>query len=236
MVMVECGVYKIINLTNDKLYVGSSVNLKNRKKIHFLDLKKGTHHNNYLQKSFDKYGEKNFTWEIIELVEFDDNRKILKKNLLEKEQFWINELIIKDGVNIGYNICLKAGSCLGIKLSEEHKKKLSDSKKGDKNPCYGKVYSEEEKLKLREWSLNMSEESRKKISDSSKGNKYRLNQKPSDETKKKMSESQKGKHSSPRKFTEESKKRLIDALKNRVITKETREKRSKSMMGKNKKK
>jgi len=233
---IESGIYRIVNTVNEKSYVGSSVNLKNRKKAHFIDLKKGKHCNNYLQKSYDKYGSDNFKWEIIENIEFNENKELLKQNLLEKEQYWINKLIIKDGKNIGYNICLRAGSCLGIKLSDEHKKKLSDGKKGDKNPMFGKLVSNETRLKLSEASKNCSEETRKKISEKSKGNKYRLNQKASDETKKKISESNKGKHSSPKKYTEESKKRLIESLRNRIVSEETRKKKSLSMMGKNKKK
>jgi len=234
--MIECGVYKIINITNNKLYVGSSVNLKNRKKIHFLDLKKGNHHNNYLQKSYNKYGVENFKWKIIEIVEFNEDRKILKANLLEKEQFWINELIVKDGKNIGYNICLRAGSCLGIKLTDEHKKKLSDGKKGDKNPMFGKPVSNETKLKLSEASKNCSDETRKKIGEKSKGNQYALNHRHSEETKNKISESNKGKHSKPRYYSEESKRKMIESNKNRFVSEETRKKRSLSMMGKNKKK
>lgn len=233
---IESGIYRITNLVNNKTYVGSSVNLKNRKKIHFLDLKKGKHHNEHLQKSYNKYGLEKFKWEILEIVDFIEDRNILKKNLLEKEQKWINDLIISEGENIGYNICLRAGSCLGIKLSDEHKKKISDSKKGDKNPMFGKPVSNETRLKLSEASKNCSDETRKKIGEKSKGNKHRLNQNHSEETKKKISESNKGKHSKPRHYSEESKRRMIEANKNRFVSEETRKKKSLSMMGKNKKK
>ena len=38
----------------------------------------------------------------------------------------------------------------GKKMSEEYKKKISESKKGEKNPNYGKHFSEEHKKKLSE--------------------------------------------------------------------------------------
>ena len=81
----------------------------------------------------------------------------------------------------------------GKKLSEEHKKKLSDSHKGIK-------FSEEHKRKLRvakigyiPWNKGkvgiLSEESRKRMSNAQKGHVC------SEETRKKLSESGKGKHS-----------------------------------------
>jgi len=58
--MNKSGIYKIVNLVNDKIYIGSSINLKNREKDHFKDLKGNYHSNRYLQYAFNKYGENNF--------------------------------------------------------------------------------------------------------------------------------------------------------------------------------
>lgn len=58
----------------------------------------------------------------------------------------------------------------GIKLSEEHKKKLSIAKKGENNPNYGKHRSEETRAKIGKANSreNMSEETRQRKSNSKK--------------------------------------------------------------------
>jgi len=223
------GVYKIKNVINNKTYVGSSVNAKKRIYIHFNDLRKNKHCNKHLQKAFNKYGENNFISEIIETIDYIDDKKILKHRLLLIEQKWIDKLIIQDNKNIGYNICLKANSCLGVKLSDEHKKKIGDANRGEKNSQYGRKYTDEEKEVLRQYSINMSKEARKKISKSSKGNKYRLGTKQSKETRKKISEGNIGKHNGKR--TLETCKKISKAAKNRIVSEETRKKKSIAMTG-----
>lgn len=60
------GIYYIRNLFNDKLYIGSSKDIYKRFAKHKKDLKKGIHHNIYLQRSWDKYNEQSFTFEVLE--------------------------------------------------------------------------------------------------------------------------------------------------------------------------
>lgn len=94
---MNCGIYKITNTINNKVYVGSSINLKGREYKHFWMLKKGFHDNHYLQNSFDKYGKENFIFEIIDFCEH--------KELISRE----NELIKFYGANNldkGYNLAL----------------------------------------------------------------------------------------------------------------------------------
>lgn len=59
----------------------------------------------------------------------------------------------------------------GIVFSEEHKRKLSEAKKGEKHPNYGKHLPEETRRKIGEAQKNkvISEESRKKMSEAQKG-------------------------------------------------------------------
>lgn len=114
-------IYQILNLITGKTYVGSTVDIKRRKRTHVRLLRKGNHHSNKLQNSFNKYGEDSFDFIILEEVS-DVNL------LIEREQFWL------DKIKPEYNMTLVAGlnSHLGLKRSDETKKKISDALKGRK--------------------------------------------------------------------------------------------------------
>jgi len=79
----------------------------------------------------------------------------------------------------------------GIKLSEEHKKKISEIAKNrgkEKNPMFGKKHTEETKQKIREKAIGreVSEETKIKVGNAGRGRRH------SEETKKKMRLSQLG--------------------------------------------
>lgn len=61
-----CGIYKITNTKNKKVYIGKSVNINVRWFTHVYDLEKGKHSNKNLLKDFQKMGIRVFTVEIIE--------------------------------------------------------------------------------------------------------------------------------------------------------------------------
>lgn len=119
--MLNSGVYKITNIVNEKVYIGSSINLAQRKQRHFNELRQGIHCNKHLQLSFSKYGEDNFLFEILEYC--------LVEECIAREQHYLN-IYSPSSIDGLYNICLVAGSILGVKLSEETKKKISLSNKG----------------------------------------------------------------------------------------------------------
>lgn len=124
------GIYLIINLYNNKIYVGSSKNLWERKLSHFRDLRNQKHKNIYLQNSYNKYGKEYFIMVMIEKVED-------KKDLISREQYWI-DILDACNKNIAYNICPNAENKLGHKHSEETKKKMSKSMTGIKRTDEGK--------------------------------------------------------------------------------------------------
>jgi group I intron endonuclease len=90
-----CGIYRIINKTNNKIYIGSSVNILSRFSKHKSLLKHNKHDNDYLQNSYNKYGLENFLFEIIEFCEVD--------KLIDKENHYI-EFYKSNDLNIGYNL------------------------------------------------------------------------------------------------------------------------------------
>jgi len=146
---MNSGIYKITNLVNGKFYIGSSVNVKNRFSTHISELNSNTHGNIHLQRAWNKYGQDNFKFELIEIVE--DN-----KLLLEREQFFL------DTFEPSYNICKNASNHLGLKYSDESRKKISENHadvsgvnnpmyglKGELSPNYGKNHKEETKQKIK---------------------------------------------------------------------------------------
>ncbi len=80
---------------------------------------------------------------------------------------------------------------LGKKHTRETKQKLSDVKRGEKSPNYGKKFSEEHKGKLSEAHKGQihTGETKQKMSSTAKGNQYALGHKQSDEHKQKLLES-----------------------------------------------
>lgn len=97
--MIKCGIYKILNIKTNKIYIGSSNNIRIRWTRHKHELRKGIHPNPYLQNSFNKYGEGIFVYTIIEETK--------ESRLLSREQYWIDKLNACDRLS-GYNISPKS--------------------------------------------------------------------------------------------------------------------------------
>jgi group I intron endonuclease len=95
------GIYQIRCIANDKIYIGSSVDLRNRWLQHRSSLRLGNHGNQHLQAAWDRYGEDAFEFTILEYVSKDD--------LLSVEQLWIDRTRCTDKT-IGFNIYWEAGS------------------------------------------------------------------------------------------------------------------------------
>jgi group I intron endonuclease len=148
--MKTSGVYSIINKSNGKIYIGSSSNIQYRFNVHLYRLRKGNHANQLLQAAWNKYGEKSFIFELIEIV-------VDKTKIIEREQHYID--ILNTAVPYGYNIRKIASSNLGCKHSDEAKFKISCSSKARR-------HSEETRRKIGEIhkGLHHTDESKIKIS------------------------------------------------------------------------
>lgn len=238
----ESGIYIIKNIKNNKAYIGSAVNLKNRESKHISDLKKNKHHSSKLQNSWNKHGSECFFFSVIEYV-------IDVKSLISKEQYWID---LCDSYKNGYNCSPIAGSVLGTKHSDETKAKMSASRKGH-TPNKGKVASEETRAKIsaankghtRNLGRRCSEETKAKLSGkthsdetkakigaASKGNKYRSGKSDSEETRLKKSASAKGNTNALGSIRTEEEKAKISAFhKGRKVSDETKKRMSESSKG-----
>lgn len=119
------GIYVIINIINEKTYIGQSLDVKNRIRKHKYLLNKGVHSNKYLQSSHIKHGSENFKFEI--LYEINDF-SLSKEQIVDKLNIKEIDMIIKyDSFYNGYNLTTGGE---GYNVSEITKKRLSESHKG----------------------------------------------------------------------------------------------------------
>lgn len=115
--MKNC-VYRIINVKNNKVYIGSTINAERRKLEHFSQLEHSVHINDYLQRSYNKYGKDAFIFNVIE-------SNLKEDELLKKEQHYIN-LFNSSNSNFGYNISEYASRPDGRKYTKLYTVKIRD--------------------------------------------------------------------------------------------------------------
>jgi len=164
--MKNSTIYKIESkLKPERCYIGSAVDVQQRWRCHLHLLRKNKHDNNKLQNHYNKYGELDLVFIIIE--------PCFPQFLIIREQFYI------DTLKPWFNIAKIAGSQLGFKHSEETIRNNSLAKIGNKN-MLGKHHSKESNEKNRQSHLGkkllfkrkrLSEDDRKKMSENKLGKK-----------------------------------------------------------------
>ncbi len=89
---VQAGVYQIKNTQNQKVFVGSTPNLRTLNGRKF-ELKLGGHTNKDLQKDWNQFGEDAFVFEILEVLEEKEGEYFDVKDALKKlEDKWLEQL------------------------------------------------------------------------------------------------------------------------------------------------
>lgn len=125
-------IYQIRNKLDGKIYIGSAKNFTKRKSTHIRLLKKGSHHSRYLQNAWNKHGEVNFEFSILQKAD-------------EKDAYNIENQLI-ESLKPEYNMMMCVFSHIGMKRSNETCKKISKA-------LTGKPLSEEHKEKVRQANL-----------------------------------------------------------------------------------
>lgn len=139
------GIYCIVNNVNEKRYVGStSYCFKHRFYTHRYTLKNNSHHNIYLQRAWNKYGEKSFSFHIIEKVE--------KKDCLSREQWYL------DNTRCDYNLCKIAGAPIGYRHGIEILEKMRQFQQHRKYQPNTQIVEVENKLTLEKYEFNTIKE------------------------------------------------------------------------------
>ena len=73
----QSGIYKIVNLATGDMYIGQTNNIKKRWRQHTVALNNQKHHSPKLQKDWLAYGDSQFRFEVIEIVDcqYDRNER-----------------------------------------------------------------------------------------------------------------------------------------------------------------
>lgn len=85
---LKSGIYQIVNTINNKIYIGSSHDLNERRINHFSMLRNNSHHSITLQRAINKHGIDNFKFEILEYCE--------SNNLIIREEYYLVKLLKSD--------------------------------------------------------------------------------------------------------------------------------------------
>lgn len=157
------GIYEIENTISYKKYIGSSFNIEKRFYRHKNNLKSGKHANIHLQREYDKYGLESFTFNILEECSKEDIKQIEQKYL--NKIFEIDNCFLlyynigkksSGGDNLTFNpkrseIIIKIKNGLVKRYeneSEEDKIRRCENLIGDKNPNYGKKWTDEKRERM----------------------------------------------------------------------------------------
>lgn len=126
------GIYRFLNTTNGKSYIGRSNDLRHRYCEHINLLRKGIEPCTKLNRAWQKYGEESFVYEILCYCAED------MLNTLEK--YYIQKF---DSFKNGYNCTTGGGGIVGYRHTAKTKEKIGRASKG-------KTYSAEERKKMSE--------------------------------------------------------------------------------------
>ncbi|WP_342045417.1 GIY-YIG nuclease family protein [Bacillus sp. OTU530] len=96
----QMGVYQIKNVENEKIFIGSSMDLAKIMNRHKFELKIKSHFNKRLQQDWDTFGEHSFSFEILETIKPEEETIIdvnslhkYKRRLAQLEEKWLQELL-----------------------------------------------------------------------------------------------------------------------------------------------
>jgi group I intron endonuclease len=150
-------IYKATNLVNGKIYIGKTIKTLRERVAEHIYSAKHRHYKSAFHSAILKYGDENFYWEIIDGCLFIESLDALEKHYIAK---------FNARVPAGYNLNDGGPGNVGLRHSEETKKKM-------RSAALGKKHSAErvERNRLSHVGKKMSDETRLKMSRARMGNK-----------------------------------------------------------------
>jgi len=136
-------IYKITCEKDRRFYIGASTNPHSRRLEHFNHLRKNKHHNIFLQRAFNKYGEEAFIYEVLESFEDEEMMWKREEELLEELSNTYN--MMPGGIR-GPRMYGKDNPKFGKQISEQQRRLQSEAMSGENHPFYGKKRPEHSEL------------------------------------------------------------------------------------------
>lgn len=152
-------IYGIRNLTNNVVYIGSTINYTIRRIRHKYELKRNKHHCIHLQRAWNKYGERNFSFEILMDNIPPSELKLTEQYILDTthHQLYNTSLTASGGDTISNhplkNLIIERRSITfrnTINQMSNEERKARWARKGERNGMWGKTHSDENKKKQSE--------------------------------------------------------------------------------------
>lgn len=104
-------IYEIINIVNNKRYIGETLNLEQRFQRHWHDLKNNCHHSSKLQRAFNKYGQDSFVTNVIAEVRDEDRFEWEQHYIQKYNTFFEGYNETSGGDNPGFEVLQKVVYC-----------------------------------------------------------------------------------------------------------------------------
>jgi group I intron endonuclease len=172
------GLYTIKNINTNTLYVGSSVNVYKRLRVHKSLLRGNKHHCTHLQRAWNKYGEKCFEFIVNKTVDTEEKVRELEQAVID---IYFDSLYNSKNTVFGAalgdanpmrnpEVAKKISeSRKGMVFSEQHLENMRKARKGLPSNMKGHKHSDSSKEKMRLAKLGKpSNREGKKASDETK--------------------------------------------------------------------
>jgi group I intron endonuclease len=156
------GIYTITSKHNGNRYVGSTTHFAKRWNEHRHQLRQNKHHSQYLQNHFNKYGEDDIVFAVVEIVNKHDLSSEQFKDLLLK----IEQTYLDNWNECQFNVSKLAASSLGRKQSratyytykERYKKYIVTYRVNGKTLQFGSYIVEQQAIDRVEYIKNLTQE------------------------------------------------------------------------------
>lgn len=139
-------VYRITNLINGKVYIGSTLHLDLRLRKHM-----GNRGQKVIGNAINKYGETNFNQEVLAEYKVKNRGELYDKEQIYLDMYFAQEYIKRENKlfsKLTYNVSPNASGGMSYKWSEFRKEELKRKFKEKGHTCIGRVISEDTRKKI----------------------------------------------------------------------------------------